>query len=579
MRTALASARPHTDLDLSARLVLAAGGLVAVFLIAAPLGVLLVAAFRGPADSLPFEPGTQWTLEHFRAIYGERVLYYQIIPDTLGFVGGAVLLTFLIAFVLAWLVERTDLPWRDLWYSLILFPLLVPSVVLAIAWIFLAGPNAGWINVWLRSAFGLAGNGPINIFSMPGLIVCQALASAPFAFLLLCSALRSMNPSLEEASSTSGASPMRTFLRVTLPVLLPGIVAPLILLLLITLEQFEMPLIIGLPARINVFSYRIWYELNPSSGLPNYGAAAAVALPFLALGMLLLWFYNWLIRRAENFVVVTGKAYRQTRFPLRRWRIPALLFVIVYVSVAAVLPALVLLWTGFFGYAMPGFESLGSFSIDAYRKLAGDRVFWLGLWNTFVVATLSALIVTAVGGVLAWIIVRTQVRGRRFVDFVSFMSVGIPSIIAGLAVMLVYLSVPVGIYGTVWILVIAYSYRLAVTTRIARAGLMQIHRELEEASSASGARWLTTQLRILLPLLMPVLLSGFVLLFITGVREFTMGLVLYGQDNVVLSVLLWRLFEGGQAAPSAALATIIIALVIPVVFIARRHLAPRAYSD
>jgi len=493
MAAGFATARRASDLDAGAKLILAAGALLAVYLIAAPLGMLLIAAFRGPADLLPFEPGAHWTLEHFRAVYGDSVLYTRILPDTLVFVIGAVALTFVIAFTLAWLVERTDLPWRDLWYALILFPLLVPSVVLAIAWIFLAGPNAGWANVLLRGLLGLSGTGPINIFSMPGLIICQALASVPFSFLLLCSALRSMNPALEEASGASGASPLATFLKVTLPVLLPGVLAPVILSLVITLEQFEMPLLIGLPSRINVFSYRIWYELNPSSGLPNYGGATAVAIPFLVLGMLLLMTYNWLIRRGESFVTVTGKAYRQKRLPLERWRIPALAFVAAYVAVAAVLPALVLLWTGFFGYAVPGLDSLAKFSFDAYRELFGNRLFWLGLKNTFIVATLSALIVTAIGALLAWIIVRTRFRGRQVLDFVSFMSVGIPSIIAALAVMLLYLSVPIGLYGTVWILVIAYSYRLAVTTRICRAGLMQLHRELEEASSTSGARWIATQ--------------------------------------------------------------------------------------
>ena len=579
MATGLATARQTGDLDLPAKLVLTGCALIAIYLIAAPLGMLLAAAFRGPADMLPLEQGARWTLEHFRSVYGDSVLYTKIVPDTLVFVSGAVTLTILIAFTLAWLIEHTDLPWRDLWYCLVLFPLLVPSVVLAIAWIFLLGPNAGWVNVWMRSLLGLSGTGPLNIFSMTGLIVCQALASVPFAFLLLCSALRSMNPSLEEASSTSGGSPARTFFRVTLPVLLPGILAPVILTLLITLEQFEMPLIIGLPARINVFAYRVWYELNPSGGLPNYGGAAAVAVPFLGIAMLLLLLYNWLIRRAESFVTVTGKAYRQTRLALRGWRIPAVCFVLAYVALAAILPALTLLWTGFFGYASPGLDSLQKFSVSAYRYLAGERLFWLGMRNTLVVAGGSALIVTALGCVLAWIIVRTRFRGRRILDFMSFMSVGIPSIIAGLAVMILYLSMPVGIYGTVWILVIAYSYRLAVTTRISRAGLMQLHRELEEASSISGARWFATQWRIVLPLLLPTLASGFILLFITGVREFTMGLLLYSQDNVVLSVLLWRLFESGQAGPSAALATIIIVLVIPVVFVARRALAPRIQED
>src|ERR1017187_3595214 len=569
-----AAARLHGELDPTAKLVLGAGALLAAYLIAAPLGMLLVAALRGPSDLLPFEPGAHWTLAHFRAVYSDSVLYTRVISDTLIFVLGSVALTFVIAFLLAWLVERTDLPWRNVWFSLILFPLLVPAVVLAAAWILLFGPNAGWVNVGLRALLGLQDSGPANVFSMPGLIVCQALASVPFVFLLLGPPLRSMNPALEEASSSSGASAATTVLRVTLPVLLPGLLAPLILALLITLEQIELPLIIGLPAHINVFSYRIWYELNPAGGLPNYGGAAAVAVPFLALGMLLLRLYNRAIRRASSYVTVTGKAWRQPRLPLGRWRLPALVFVSSYVAAAAVLPALVLLWTGFFRYATPSVASLAKFSLHAYRVLLGNRLFWLGLQNTALVAFLSALIITALGGVLAWIIVRTDFRGRKIVDFVSFMSLGIPSVIAALGIMVLYLSMPIGIYGTVWILVLGNSYRLAVTTRISRAGLMQIHRELEEASSTSGARWLATQRRIVLPLLLPTLASGFILLFITGVREFTMGLVLYAQDNIVLSVLLWRLLESGDSAPAAALSTMIIVAVVPIVFLLRRLFAP-----
>lgn len=576
---ASAAGGPREGLDGTAKFVLGAGALFAAYLILVPLAMLLVTAFRGPADALPFEPQARWTFEHVRTFYSDPVLYSRIIPDTLVFAAGTVVLTFSTAFLLAWLVERTDLPGRGTWFSLIIVPLLVPSPVLAVAWIFLAGPNAGWINVALRGLFGLEGEGPIDIFSMPGLIVCQALATTPFVFLLLTATLRSMNPSFEEASATAGASPLTTFRKVTLPVLLPGILAPLILVLLITLEQFDLPLMIGLPAKIVVFSYRILFDLNPPDGLPNYGGAAAVALPFLAIGLLLLFAYNRLIRRAESFVTVTGKAYRQRRLPLGRWRVPALVFAGLYVAAAAVLPALVLLWTSVFGYAPPSLGALEKASLDAYRTLFAEPNFWTGLGNTFLVAGLSALIVTAVGGLLGWIIVRTRFRGRHVLDFLSFMSVGIPSVIAGLAVMMVYLSVPVGIYGTVWILVLAYSYRIAVTTRIARAGLMQIHRELEEASAASGARWLATQRRVVVPLLMPALASGFIFLFIVGVREFTIALVLFSQDNVVLSVVLWKLFQNGQAAPSAALASIIILLVLPIVVVARRVLVPRNLAE
>ena len=573
------AARPREGLDWTAKLVLGAGAAFALYLIVVPLGMLLFTAFRGPADALPFEPQARWTLEHVRNFYSDPILYQRIIPDTLIFAAGTVALTFTTAFTLAWLVERTDLPGRDAWFPLILFPLLLPSPVLAVAWIFLAGPNAGWVNLLLRDWFGLAGSGPIDIFSMSGLIVCQSLASTPFVFLLLTATLRSMNPAYEEASAASGASPATTFRRVTLPVLLPGVLAPLILVLLITLEQFDLPLMIGLPAKVVVFSYRILFDLNPADSLPNYGGAAAVALPFLALGIMLLFVYNRLIRRAESFVTVTGKAYRQRRLALGRWRLPALVFAGLYVAAAAVAPALILLWTSFFGYAVPSAQSLEKFSFDAYRALLDEPAFWKGLVNTFLVAGLSALIVTTIGALLAWIIVRTRFWGRHVLDFMSFMSVGIPSVIAGLGVMLLYLSLPIGIYGTVWILILAYSYRIAVTTRIARAALMQLHRELEEASSASGARWLATQRRIVVPLLMPALASGFIFLFIVGVREFTIALVLFSQENVVLSVVLWRLFQSGQAAQSAALASIIIALVLPVVLIARRYLVPRGLAD
>jgi len=538
--------------------------------------MLLYAAFHGPADYLPFEPEAQWTLENVREIFTDPVLTSRILPDTLTFVAGSVILTTLIAFTLAWLVERSDLPGRDIWFALILFPLLVPTPVLAIAWIFLLGPNAGWLNLAIRGVFGLDGSGPINIFSMGGLIVCQALASTPFVFILLTSTLRSMNPSFEEASAMTGASPLTTLRKITLPVLLPGLLAPVILVTLITAEQFELPLIIGLPARINVFAYRIYTELNPASGLPNYAGAAAISLPFLAMGMLALLLYNWTIRKADSFVVVTGRTYRQRRLPLGRWKWPAMAFVLLYAGLAMAVPAATLLWTSLFGYSVPSVANLSKFSTEAYATLLRNGTFWLAVRNTLVVAFATAFVTVAVGGLIGWIIARSKLPGRRGLDFLSFMSTGLPSVIVALAIMILYLSLPIGIYGTIWILVIASSYRIAATTRIARAGLMQIHKELEEASSVSGARWLTTQLRIVVPLLMPALLSGFILLFVVSMREFTIPLVLYTQENVVLPVLLWQLYQNGQPAPSAALASFIVFMVLPLIFAARRFLIPSA---
>jgi iron(III) transport system permease protein len=562
--------------NLSSIITLGAGALAALYLISAPLAMLLVAAFRGPDDMLPFEQGAVWTLDNLVAVYGDRALYTNVIPNTLVFTAGAVALGFVTAFILAWLTERCDLPFRNAIFALILFPLLVPGVVLAIAWIFLLGPNAGWVNTALRGIFGLNGEGPINIFSLPGMIVAQAALLVPFIYLLLTAVFRTMNPALEEAASMAGASPRAVFWRITLPVLRPGILAPLILATLIALEQFEMPLIIGLPARINVFSTRIYYELNPDTNLPAYGHAAAVALPFLVAGLLLLLVYNRLIRRAERFVTVTGKAYRPSRLPLGGWKAPALGFVALYLAFAMALPIAVLLWTSIFGYRPLSGALFSVASLDGYRHLFASSDFWLALRNTFLVAGASAAIVTIIGAVLSWIVLRTKLPGRGVLDMLSFMSIGIPSVIAGLAALLLYLTLPIGVYGTVWVLVLAYSYRLAVATRSSRAGLSQLHHELEEAASVAGATWIETVRRVVLPLLAPSLLASFVLLFIVGFREFTMPILLQSQDNLVLSVVLWNLMVANKSADAAALGSLIVLCVAPVIVFARRLLTGRA---
>jgi iron(III) transport system permease protein len=561
--------RRRGQLGLAGLTVMAVAAITALYLLMAPLLGLIATAFRGPADMLPFEPGAHWTLDNLVEVYVRTPLLSTVLPNTAIFVAGSVTVTFLTAFTLAWLVERTNLPWRTAIFTAILFPLLVPGIVMAFAWTLLFAPNAGWINVLLRAVLDLSPPGPLNVFSMGGLILCQGIASVPFVFLLLGAAMRTMNPSLEEASSASGARPLTTFLRVTLPVLRPGVLAPLILATLVALEQFEMPLVIGFPARISVFSTRLYFELNPEDELPAYGRAAAVALLFLAAAVVLLVIYNRLVRRADRFVTVTGKGYRPARYELGRWRLPALLFVGGYLAIGAILPAIVLVWTSFTG------SSIANFSVDAYRLLFADRRFWPAVGNTFLVAGFSAGIITVIGALLAWQVLRLRFPGRALIDVLSFMSIGIPAVIAGLAVMVLHLTMPIGLYGTVWILVLAYSYRLAVSSRLSRASLMQIHSELEEASAASGGRWLDTVRRVVLPLLVPSLLASFVLLFIVGFREFTIPMILQSEDNWVLSVIMWKLQAEQQTGRAAAVGTLILVLVTPVIFVLRRQLLSR----
>ena len=561
--------RRRSQLGLAGSIVVVGAAAAAIYLVMAPLLALLATAFRGPSDLLPFEPGAHWTFDNLVDVYVNTPLLSSVLPNTAIFVAGSVTVTFLDG-IHPGVAGRAYRP-AVAHHSLHRDP------VSAVG----AGRRHGLrLDAALRAECRLDQRhaarcarpwlaGADQHLQHAGLILCQGIASVPFVFLLLGAAMRTMNPALEEASSASGARPLTTFLRVTLPVLRPGVLAPLILATLVALEQFEMPLIIGFPARINVFSTRIYFELNPEDELPAYGKAAAVALLFLVAAVVLLAIYNHLIKRADRFVTVTGKGYRPTRYPLGRWRVPALLFVGFYLAVGAILPAVVLVWTSFSG------GSNESLNLDAYRALFADRRFWPAVGNTFLVAGLSAGLITLVGALLAWQILRLRFPGRALLDVVSFMSIGIPSVIAGFAVMVLHLTIPIGLYGTVWILILAYSYRLAVSTRLSRASLMQIHAELEEASAASGGRWLDTVRRVVLPLLAPSLMASFVLLFIVGFREFTIPMVLQSEDNWVLSVIMWKLQADRQTAQAAAVGTLILLFVTPVIFVLRRQLLSR----
>ena len=411
---------------------------------------------------------------------------------------------------------------------------------------------------------------------MGGLILGQGIGLVPFVFLLLAAALRSMNPSLEEASNVAGACPLTTFFRVTLPVLRPGMLAPLILGTLVTLEQFEMPLIIGFPAAHQRVQHAHLFRAQPRhrpaglrarrrgrAAVPRRRHPALVRLqpPDPPADKLRDGHRQGLSAdalRARPLARSGAAVRRRSTRPSR-----------------AVLPALVLVWASLFGYAPPSLDDARPRHIAGYLDLFANASFWLAVRNTFVVAAGSAAD-RHLDRARARLDDPAQPDARtRVLDFVSFLSIGIPSVIAGLAWMLLYLSLPIGIYGTVVVLVLAYSYRLAVSTRLTRAALMQIHGELEEASSVAGGAWLTTLRRVVLPLLRPSLLASFVLLFIVGFREFTLPMILQSPDNVVLSVIMWKAFRAARPRRPRRVGTIIVLLVIPVIFGMRRLLLAR----
>lgn len=555
--------------------VLGAASALVVWLVSGPLAFLLLTAFRDTEDALPFEAAASWTLGNFLHVYSNPVLYRQVLPDTAVYTAGAVVVTMTLGILFAWLVERTNIPVRNVLFIALVSPVIIPTVAVAIAWVLLLGPNVGYLNLLLRWVLGLEGPGPLNIFSMSGVIFAQGVALVPLTFLFMTAAFRSMDPALEEASSLCRARPLTTFRRVTLPILRPAVLALLIVVTTLTLEGFEIPLIVGVPGGVNVFSTWIFFAINPPVGLPNYGRVAAIAVPFFVLGIGLLSLYNRATRIAERYAVVTGKGYRPRRVDLGRWRYPALAIVALYLMLVLVLPAAIMLLSSLLPGAARSDVFAAPVSFDPFLRVLRDPVTFLAFRNTLVAGGLGATIVVFIACTVSWLVVRTRVPGRYILDFMTFVPITIPAVLIGVAIGLVYLVLPVGIYGTVWILVVAYATRMAVATRIVRASLTQIHRELEEASSVSGGRWFTTFRRVLLPLLAPAVLLSWLLLFIVSFREFTLGMLLFRPDNVVVGVHLWKLYERGYLAEASALGFVMIVVVLVIGFLARRLLLPR----
>jgi iron(III) transport system permease protein len=562
------------------RAVLGGAVLVLLYLISAPLLMTVFTAFRGPVDFLPFESGAQFTLDNLREVYSSGI-FRETLKDTAWFVSGSTALAFVLSFALAFLVERTNLPCRDLVFLLLTLPIMLPPLITGLSWIFLLGKSRGLLNVLLRGLLGLDGTGPFDVFTWYGMILAQGLAVVPFMFLLMGGAMRRMDPALEEASLVAGCGWLHTLTRVTLPVLRPAMLSILLLTAIITLEAFDIPLLLGLGAGARVLATSVYYPLYPQIGLPRYGEVAAIALLFLAITYALVYLYARATREQARYATVTGKGFRPRQINLGRWRYVALAGIGLYLCVQVALPAFVLLWSSLLdGYRPPTDWSLvHDLSLKSFGKVLRDTRFLPALRNTVLVAALSATIVAVLAAIMAWMVVRSQVRGKRLLDLLASTSIAIPSVIAGVSFLLFYLAMPgvqaLGLYGTVWVLVLALSYRTSVGYRITSAGVSQIKRELEEAAAVCGASWLTMFRRVVLPLLLPTTLAVWLLIFIVNFREFTIALLLGGVDNQMLGPLLWRYVASSEMGQASALAVLMAAMLLTVGGLARRVVLAR----
>jgi iron(III) transport system permease protein len=507
------------------------------------------------------------TLANFRSAYlsgGNAGTF----ANSVLFAIGAAAFSMAIGTLFAWLNERTNTPFKALFYGLAIVPLVIPSILFTVAWIFLASPKIGILNHVLRDLFGTAAP-TLNIYSLAGMIWVDGLHYSPMAFLLMTAAFRAMDPSLEEAAMMCGANVRQIAARITVRLAWPAAFSALLILFVRAIESFEVPALLGLPAGIEVYTSSIYQAIHQYPS--QVGVAAAYALILLAITSLGIFAQSRLSARGSRYATVTGKGFRPRTLDIGRWRYAAAALFVLYFLFVVVLPFLVLVWSSLQPYySVPSLAALQNVTLDSYRSVLGFPAFTTAVWNTVMLSLASATAIMLMTAVLAWIVVKTRTPGRWLIDNLASLPLVFPGMVLGLAIMICYLAIGPSIYGTLWIMLIAYVTRfMPYGMRYNTASMLQIHKELEEAAATSGAAWGPTFRRVILPLLKPGLMAGWIYVVIVSVRELSSAILLYSPGSEVVSIVIWELWQNGQYVELSALGVMMIGALFCVVMLAQ----------
>lgn len=533
-----------------------------LLLIGVPVVMVILMSLRTgfPGETVPL------TLENYVEVYGNPKTY-QVLLNTIIFAVASVSVTLLITVPLVWILMRTDVPLKKTIYVLLTVGILIPVFLRTIAWIILLSPRIGLVNKWLQQWFDLA-SPPFNLYSLPGMAFVQGVSFVPGAFFMLAAAYQSMDPSLEEAAYTSGVGKLRTFLKINIPITWPASAAVMVYLFMTSIAVFEVPAIIGLPARILVLSSLIFQSTTPTTGLPDYGTAGAYGGIMLVLGLVLAALYVRLVKQGKKYTVITGRGYRPREIALGRWKWAALAFVFLYLSLEVFVPSLVLLWASLLPYLqLPSAEALSSLTFKHYLELP-SHVGVTPFINTLILMFAVPTVTMVISVLVSWIVIRTQVSFRGFLDMLAFIPHAIPGIL--MAVGLAYLGLAYRnyfpLYGTIFIIIVAHTINwIAYGTRTTNSVMIQVHRELEEAGRVAGASSQRVLWKIVLPLIAAGVLNSSIWIGMLSYREVTMSLTLMTRSNVVISTVVWQFWGSGWVPQVCALGVILILFAVTVV--------------
>jgi iron(III) transport system permease protein len=545
-------------------LIIGACVLGVAYLALMPLVFLVWQSFFTPQTATK---AAEFTLENYSSAYTSPETL-RLLVNSVTFAVGTALFAFVVGTGLAWMNERTNTPFKSLFFALSIIPLIIPGILFTVAWILLGSPKIGIINLVFQDLFN-TNYVLFNVYSMWGMIWVEGLHYSPMAFLIMTAAFRSMDPSLEESAMMSGAGIGQIAWRITLKLTWPAIFATILILFIRAIESFEVPALLGLPVGIQVFTSSIYQAIHQYPS--KIGLASSYAVTLLLITTVGIYFQSKLSSQGNKYSTVTGKGFRPRAMDLGKWRYLTAGIFIVYFGLIVALPFLVLLWSSLQKfYSVPSMAALQNLTLDAYRFMWSYPTLASSAWNSLVLAVSSATVIMLVTSVICWIVVKTKMPGRWLLDNLASLPMVFPGLVLGLSIMVFYLNFDIGIYGTMWILFIAYVTRfLPYGLRYNTTSMLQIHKELEESAAMSGASWGTSFRRIVLPLLKPGLVAGWIYIVIVSIRELSSSILLYSPGTEVVAILIWELWENGQYVELSALGVMFILVLFVLVMVAQ----------
>jgi iron(III) transport system permease protein len=499
--------------------------------------------------------------------------YAHIFGNTLLVAVVATVLAIVLGFGMAWILSRTNVPGREAFEQLMAMPYYVTPLMGALAWALIASPNSGFVNQLWRA---LGGEGHVIDINTPwGIAWVMALFEGAVAFVMIGAVMKSMDPAMEEASQVLGAGRMRTMLRITLPLVLPGVLGATVFVFAEMLGSFSAALVLGLPSRFYVVTTAM-YQLV-SQYPPRFPTAAAMGVSLFAVMFAMMWVYRRIVGRG-SYATITGKAFRPRVMDVGPLRWPLLAACVFYLGVAVILPVLTIVYASFQkltvlrpridNFTLANYET--ALSLDAVRSALG---------NSLVLGFATASIGVVLMGFLSWLIYRSRLPGAGLIEYLLMFPQAVPRLVFAFGMLWAWLVFPIPIYGTLWLLLIVYlTVFLPLGLRTISGVILQIDRSLEESAQMCGATWGYRLRTVTMPLLKPGLVAAWLLLFIASVRELGASILLMGPNAKVITpaiVEAWFSTSSELTAAMAVLQTLAVAIALVILFaVARRATQP-----